>query len=153
MLRSLGAVVVADQPDAGLNPALVHGATGPNVPSYAGVAAIAADLPALRPDELADVLIATSHEGTAVVADAMGEGTTLLAATSVRQFRPAFGAGSRARHVAAGAADLTDIAGRSLRCDVDTLADLAAAQMLGLGVESSRVVSDRRLLDAAVRAD
>ena len=153
VMRALGAIVVPDLPDAGLNPALVHGAAGPDIPAHSGVAAIAADLPALRSDELADILRATSAYGSAVVADAAGEGTTLLAAASVEGFRPQFGPGSRARHVTGGAADLTDLAGASLRCDVDTLADLAAARLLGLGEASRRVVADHRLLDAAVRAD
>jgi 2-phospho-L-lactate/phosphoenolpyruvate guanylyltransferase len=153
VLRDLGAVVVPDRPDAGLNPALVHGATVPAVPMGAGVAALAADLPALRPGELADVLAATSQHGVVVVADAAGRGTTLLAATSVERFRPAFGEGSRARHVAAGAFDLSDSAGHSLRCDVDTLADLSVASSLGLGPASARVVQDRHLLDRVSQAD
>jgi len=152
LLRALGAVVAPDLPDAGLNPALRHGASVPEVPDDVGVAAIAADLPALRPDELADLLAASAEVGVAVVADAAGEGTTLLAATTADRFRPEFGPGSRARHVAGGAVDLTDTAGRSLRCDVDTLADLMAAQALGLGSETSRVVRDRQLHDAVGRA-
>jgi 2-phospho-L-lactate guanylyltransferase len=153
VLRELGAVVVPDQPDAGLNPALVHGAAVPQVPSDAGVAALAADLPALRPDELAGVLDTTASHGIVVVADAAGSGTTLLAATSATQFRPAFGEGSRARHVAGGAFDGTDDAGPSLRCDVDTLADLAVAAALGLGRASEQVVRDRHLLDRIAQAD
>ena len=153
VLRDLGAVVVPDLPDAGLNPALVHGATVPEVPPDAGVAALAADLPALRGEELAAVLEATSSHGVVVVADAAGAGTTLLAATSAAEFHPAFGEGSRVRHVAAGAFDLTDAAGASLRCDVDTLADLAAASMLGLGPVSARVVRDRHLLERVAPSD
>lgn len=153
VLRSLGAVVVPDRPNAGLNPALRHGATVSEVPTGAGVAAIAADLPALQPRELADLLANASEPGVVVVADAAGEGTTLLAATVGDRFRPEFGPGSRARHVAGGAVDLSDTAGPSLRCDVDNLVDLAAAQALGLGPECSRVVRDRRLLDAVVQAD
>ena len=153
LLLSLGALVVPDRPDAGLNPALQHGATVPEVPSGVGVAALAADLPALRPDELAEVLGSASYDEVLVVADASGDGTTLLAATTADLFRPAFGSGSRARHVDAGAVDLTDEAGASVRRDVDTMADLAAADLLGLGPDSSRVVRDRRLLDGARRAD
>lgn len=153
LLRALGAVVVPDQPDAGLNPALRHGAAVSEVPAGVGIAAIAADLPSLRPDELADLLAAANDRGSAVVADAAGGGTTLFAAEAVDRFRPQFGPDSRARHVAGGAVDLTDTAGRTLRCDVDTLADLVVADALGLGPESSRVVRDRRLLDATVRAD
>ena len=153
VLRELGAIVIPDRPDAGLNPALRHGATVPEVPAEAGVAAIAADLPALQPGELAALLAASSDHGVAVVADAAGEGTTLLAATAVDLFRPEFGPGSRDRHVAGGAVDLTESAGPSLRCDVDTLADLLAARAIGLGPESSRVVQDRHLLQHVVQAD
>ena len=153
VLRDLGAVVVPDRPDAGLNPALVHGASAAEVPAGAGVAALAADLPALRPQELRDVLAAAGDYGLVVVADAAGGGTTLLAATAADRFVPAFGAGSRARHVAAGAVDLTEAAGDSLRRDVDTLADLVAAHVLGLGPASAQVVRDRHLLDAVARAD
>jgi 2-phospho-L-lactate guanylyltransferase len=153
VLQGLGAVVVPDRPDAGLNPALLHGATVPEVPPGAGVAALAADLPALRPDDLAAVLMETSRHGVVVVADSAGAGTTLLAATSVESFRPSFGDRSRGRHVAAGAFDLTDSAGRSLRCDVDTIEDLAAAHALGLGPASARVVADHGLVEMPARAD
>jgi 2-phospho-L-lactate guanylyltransferase len=145
VLRTLGAVVVPDSPDAGLNPALVHGASVSEVPGGVGVAAIAADLPALRPHELADVLTAASRHGVVVVADAGGDGTTLLAAADPERFRPAFGVNSRARHVAAGAVDLTDSAGPSLRTDVDTLADLDAAAALGLGPATEAAVHRRQL--------
>jgi 2-phospho-L-lactate guanylyltransferase len=153
VLQALGALVVPDRPDAGLNPALRHGATVPEVPADAGVAALAADLPALRPDDLADVLEATARHGVVVVADASGVGTTLLAAADVAQFHPRFGTDSRARHAAAGAVDLSASAGASLRRDVDTLADLATAASLGLGPASSRVVRDHGLVDVARQAD
>ncbi len=49
-LRALGADVVADAPDAGLNPALVHGAVeAKRRHPDTGVGALSADLPALRP--------------------------------------------------------------------------------------------------------
>ena len=153
VLRALGAVVVPDRPDAGLNPALQHGATVPEVPVGAGVAALAADLPALRPEDLAEVLESTAQHGVVVVADAAGAGTTLLAAAEASRFRPMFGAGSRARHLAAGAVDLSDWAGLSLRSDVDTIADLTTAFALGLGPETTRVVQAHDLVDRATRAD
>ncbi|MGH3738103.1 MAG: 2-phospho-L-lactate guanylyltransferase, partial [Micromonosporaceae bacterium] len=50
----LGAATVADLPDAGLNPALEYGARqAARRRPTAGVAALGADLPALRPAELA----------------------------------------------------------------------------------------------------
>jgi 2-phospho-L-lactate guanylyltransferase len=153
VLQSLGALVVPDKPDAGLNPALRHGAAVAEVPADVGIAALAADLPALRPGELAALLESASYDGVLVVADASGEGTTLLAAGTAGLFDPAFGPGSRAKHIAAGARDRTDDAGPSLRRDVDTMADLSAAAVLGLGPASRRVVLDRRLLDTDGQAD
>lgn len=147
-LRRLGATVVADEPDAGLNPALVHGARAAGVPADHPVAALSADLPALRATDLADVLaaaaahIAVGRATSFVVADANGTGTTLLAAATREHLRPAFGAQSRAAHITAGAVDLTDAAGASLRRDVDTLADLRHAAALGLG-GATRGVLDR----------
>lgn len=153
VLRALGAVVVPDRPDAGLNPALQHGAKVAEVPAGAGVAALAADLPALRPEDLANVLEATAQHGVVVVADAAGAGTTLLAAAEAARFEPMFGTESRARHVAAGAVDLSESAGLSLRCDVDTIADLTTAYRLGLGPATTHVVQAHDLVDLATRAD
>ena len=141
-LQALGARVVRDEPDAGLNSALVHGAAELRraVAVSGGVAALSADLPALRPAELAAVLAAASGAAGAVVADASGTGPTLLMAGPGAPFRPAFGADSRAAHVAAGALDLTGIAGPSLRRDVDTLADLRTAHLLVCGPAPTAVV-------------
>ena len=133
-LGRLGAVVIADEPAAGLNPALVFGA------GYAdsqwpgrGRAAMAGDLPALRPGELTIALEAAGRAGEAFVPDAAGTGTTLYAAGPGVAFQPGFGLGSRDRHLAAGAAelDLPELIG--LRQDVDTPADLRRAASLGLG--------------------
>ncbi len=64
----LGAEVIGDVPDAGLNPALAYAATlvrpkGATA-TLPGVAALAADLPALRPAELTDALRAASSPTT-----------------------------------------------------------------------------------------
>jgi 2-phospho-L-lactate guanylyltransferase len=139
-LRGLGAVVIADEPASGLNPALLHGA------SYAdarwpgrGRAAMAGDLPALRPAELALALAAAGDAaggaaGTAAfVPDAAGTGTTLYAAGPGIPFSPAFGPGSRRRHRDGGAAEL-DLPGLpGLRQDVDTPGDLRLAAAIGVG--------------------
>lgn len=133
-LGGLGAVVIADDPAAGLNPAMVFGA------SYAdtrwpgrGRAAMAGDLPALRPAELTAALEAAGEAGEAFVPDAAGTGTTLYAVGPGVDFRPGFGPGSRDRHLAAGAAELNLPELRGLRQDVDTPADLRRAVDLGLG--------------------
>jgi 2-phospho-L-lactate guanylyltransferase len=133
-LRELGALVIPDEPRDGLNAALRHGAAFAAARwPRCGTAALSADLPALRPAELARALDAAAAWPTAFVADAAGDGTTLYTAAPGAAFRPAFGLASRARHAAGGAAELelADIPG--LRRDVDTPADLRGAAALGLG--------------------
>jgi len=132
-MRQLGATVVADEPDAGLNPALRHGADVAAGQTELGVVALSSDLPALTAAALDDVLSAAGSAPMAVVADVAGTGTTLVVASSAATFAPSFGAGSWQRHRDAGAVDLTDRADARLRRDVDTLADLAEAAALGCG--------------------
>ncbi|HVM28062.1 MAG TPA: 2-phospho-L-lactate guanylyltransferase [Mycobacteriales bacterium] len=129
-LSALGAQVTPDLPRRGLDAALVHGARvlRADQPGL-GVAAVAADLPALRPEDLTAVLSAV--RGRAVVADAAGRGTTLLAAGPGRELQPAFGGSSLRRHLGAGAVLVEAPAG--VRRDVDTPADLEAALRLGVG--------------------
>jgi 2-phospho-L-lactate guanylyltransferase len=143
---ALGARVLPDEPRAGLNAALTFGAgyayrenrgTGP-------VAALAADLPALRPAELAAALAAaTAGPGRSYVADASGSGTTLLAAPTGPELEPRFGPGSAATHAASGARPLRGD-WPSLRRDVDTRADLAEAARLGLGPRTDALLGRRR---------
>ncbi|MFE9441333.1 2-phospho-L-lactate guanylyltransferase [Streptomyces sp. NPDC006602] len=133
-LGSLGARIVSDEPSGGLNAALAHAAavvreTRPE----SAVAALNADLPALRPLELARVLDAATEFRRAFLPDAATIGTTLLTAREGEELLPAFGMDSRARHRASGAAELTLDAVDSVRQDVDTGADLRAALALGVG--------------------
>ena len=128
----LGALAIPDTPGAGLNAALAHGAGSVGDPR-APVAALPADLPALRPAEIQAALAAAHLAGrSAFVPDAAGTGTVLLTAPSVRALAPAFGPGSANRHLAAGIQPLTDPY-PGLQCDVDTPADLIRATRLGLG--------------------
>lgn len=145
----LGAIVLADEPGAGLNEALHHGAghARSRWPDR-GVAAMAADLPALRPCELTTALTEAGRLSVAFVPDAAGTGTTLYAAVPGAQFRPRFGPLSRRQHLAAGAAE---IAGRGqlagLRRDVDTVSDLRLAASLGLGPRTLAVLAvDHQIL-------
>jgi len=140
LLGGLGAEVTADDPDAGLNPALAHGAdllraADPGL----GVATVSADLPALREADLRSVL-AHVGDGRAFVTDLEGSGTTLLAAGSGHVLAPAFGPASRQAHLASGAALL--VAGRSLRCDVDTPAHLLTALALGVGHHTAKAAAE-----------
>jgi 2-phospho-L-lactate guanylyltransferase len=141
-LAGLGAVIIEDQPAAGLNPALVFGADYSDArwPGR-GRAAMAGDLPALRPAELALVLVRAATAGEAFVPDAAGTGTTLYAAGPGVPFRPAFGLGSRDRHLAAGAVELDLPELRGLRQDVDTPGDLQLAADLGLGPRTSAALA------------
>jgi 2-phospho-L-lactate/phosphoenolpyruvate guanylyltransferase len=134
VLGRLGARVVADEPDAGLNAALVHGARAAVAadPSC-GVAAISADLPALKPAELDRALRRAARWPQAIVADAAGAGTTLYTTRPGVPFMPMFGPGSRLRHVAAGAREIAGADLPGLCRDVDTAADLGEAAGLGLG--------------------
>ena len=142
-LRELGAQVIPDEPRDGLNAALRHGAAiaARSWPA-SGTAALSADLPALRPAELARALEAAAVWPNAFVADSAGDGTTLYTAAPGVAFRPAFGLASRARHAAGGAAELelTDIPG--LRRDVDTPADLRGAAELGLGPRTAPLATE-----------
>jgi 2-phospho-L-lactate guanylyltransferase len=141
----LGAEVITDVPDAGLNPALAYAATlvRPRgvTATLPGVAALPADLPALRTSELTaalrqaeEVAAAARRRGTgrSFVADASGAGTVLLAAPPGALLEPCFGPGSAAAHSSSGATELTGD-WPSLRHDVDTAADLAEAFVLGVG--------------------
>ncbi|MGW2638005.1 2-phospho-L-lactate guanylyltransferase [Streptomyces sp. NPDC001348] len=133
-LAALGARIVPDEPESGLNAALAHGAgavraSRPETP----LAALNADLPALRPHELSRVLSAAAEFPRAFLPDAAEAGTTLLAAATGQELHPAFGLDSRARHRASGAAELLLDAVESVRQDVDTGEDLRAALALGVG--------------------
>lgn len=135
-VTAAGATVTAD-PGAGLNAAFRHGAAaaGPR----AAVAGVTADLPALRPAELAAALRATDGV-RGFVADAPGGGTVLLAAPVGVPLAPRFGPGSAGAHAASGALPL---AGDwpSLRRDVDTAADLTAAARLGVGPRTGALLA------------
>jgi 2-phospho-L-lactate guanylyltransferase len=138
---------VPDRPERGLNAALAHAATAARERwPGCGVAAMSADLAALRPAELRDALLAAPPRGRGVVADATGSGTVLLTAAPVAPLRPQFGPRSHAAHVGAGAVDLTVTLGSAvsgLRQDVDTLRDLTAARRLGVGPATAGVLSRR----------
>ncbi|WP_069884998.1 2-phospho-L-lactate guanylyltransferase [Streptomyces luteocolor] len=137
-LTALGARIVLDLPGKGLNAALRHGTAAVRAerPDIA-VAALNADLPALRPQELARALDGAAPFARAFVPDAAGIGTTLLTAAAGEDPRPAFGPGSRARHAASGAVELSLDGVDSVRQDVDTGEDLMAALSLGVGARTA----------------
>ncbi|QIG39523.1 2-phospho-L-lactate guanylyltransferase [Microbacterium sp. 4R-513] len=95
-------------------------------------AALLADLPALRPGDLADALEAALGHPRAVVADAEERGSTLVTAAPGVRWASAFGRDSFEQHLSLGCEALPVPAGSSLRRDVDTPDHLAAAAELGL---------------------
>jgi 2-phospho-L-lactate guanylyltransferase len=104
------------------------------------VGALTGDLPSLRTGELSAVLqLAAAIGGRSFVPDAAGTGTTLLLAGTDGVLDPLFGGDSRGRHARSGAAELFG-AGRSVRQDVDTLADLEAALRLGVGAHTAHEI-------------
>ncbi len=103
--------------------------------------ALCADLPALRPEELATALDACDPDAMSFVADRQGVGTTAVVAPTLETFRPAFGPGSRQRHLDAGAHEVDGVDVPSLRRDVDDRDDLAEAMRLGVGRRTSLVAT------------
>jgi 2-phospho-L-lactate guanylyltransferase len=142
MAASLDALVVADAPDSGLNPALVHGAAAALL-AWPGtrVAALSSDLPALVSAELELALKSAGGLAQAFVADQEGTGTTLLTSATLHGFRPAFGASSAKAHRESGAVELDHPGLRTVRRDVDTEADLREALVLGLGPRTLEVLA------------
>lgn len=135
-----GIQVVTDEPRAGINAALVHGAEGARVRRGEGLAALAADLPALRTAELRLALSLAAAHPQAFVPDAAGTGTTLYTSWAMDGFAPTFGPGSAAAHAAH--AQKLDASGlRGLRRDVDTIEDLRSAVDLGLNERTAQVVA------------
>lgn len=141
-LSAIGAEVTGDDPDAGLNPALEHGAelAARHRPGTS-VGTLAADLPALRPAELAVALRNAAGHRRSFVRDAEGSGTTLLLARVAGDLRPMFGPGSASRHAGSGGHEIAADALPSLRRDVDTAADLDAALLLGVGPWTARALA------------
>jgi 2-phospho-L-lactate guanylyltransferase len=139
-----GAQLLPDEGGGDLNRALYHASLRVRLvdPDLA-VAAMCADLPSLLTEDLTDAL-AAGLTSRWFVADAAGTGTTMLAAGPGIDLDPHFGAGSARRHEESGAtpvrAELS-----SLRRDVDTEDDLAAARELGVGEHTARALGAGRL--------
>jgi len=145
-LAEAGATVIPDGTTDDLNGSLSQAAAElrRRDPSL-GVVGLCADLPALRAEELTRVLAAVPEDRMSFVEDADGVGTTAVIAPRDTEFRPRFGARSGLAHTDAGAwpVDLGDVP--SVRRDVDTPADLAAALELGVGPETWSVATGTRL--------
>ncbi len=153
-MRDLGAEVVPDG-TSDLNGTLVQAAAEMHRrdPSLL-LAAVCADLPALRPDELARAFDAAHPVRMSFVCDEERTGTTAVIAPRLDAFHPLFGEGSRRQHLQAGAFEIDGIDVPGLRRDVDGPSDLGAALRLGVGFRTSLVTTALRLrpLQATVSA-
>ncbi|MGW5052106.1 2-phospho-L-lactate guanylyltransferase [Actinokineospora sp. NPDC004072] len=130
-LAGTGAECVDERGLPGLNAALRFGARLLRERDPGSVvAALQADLPALRPADL-DAAAAEAAGRRAYVPDHAGTGTVALLSAAGGPLAPRFGPGSAARHAETAVA--VGFGLTALRQDVDTPADLAAAAALGLG--------------------
>ncbi|MFN8077059.1 MAG: 2-phospho-L-lactate guanylyltransferase [Kineosporiaceae bacterium] len=143
---ALGARVVREaRAQGGLDAAVTLGVARARGSGAGPLAVLLADVPALTPADLAAALDAVAvavPEGCAVVPDAEGTGTVLLAAPRGRLVRPSFGVGSAAAHEAAGAVRL-ELDVPRLRGDVDDADGLERALALGVGPRTAAALAAR----------
>ncbi len=135
-LASAHAALVEADPGAGLNVAVHAGLRrleAEHGPGPTGV--LLADLPALRPEELAAALGHAARHRRAFVPDADGTGTVLLTARAGVPLEPRFGPGSAQAH--AGSAERLELDLPTLRTDVDDDASLRRALDLGVGMHTA----------------
>ncbi|QEW04460.1 2-phospho-L-lactate guanylyltransferase [Microbacterium lushaniae] len=131
--------IVREVDAAGLDAAIALGAqaAGQGAPR----AALLGDLPALRSVDLDAALGAAGSVERGLVPDAEGTGSTLVTARPGAVWTTAFGEDSAARHRLLGCTDLDVPEDSTLRRDVDTPAQLAAAEALGLGPRTAALLS------------
>jgi 2-phospho-L-lactate guanylyltransferase len=128
--RGHGALVVDDPREESHSAAAVLGVREAVRRGYERVLLVPGDCPALDPAELGALLAARSPESEVVVVpDRHGTGTNALLLSPPDVIEPAFGPGSRDRHV--GLAEAAGVAVRvaempTLGLDVDTAEDLDA---------------------------
>lgn len=134
-----GAHVIEESTDSGTDPlgaAVLQGvawaqSNHPDRP----LAVVPADLPALTSDDLGSLLRDSSGLPLAFVADANGDGTTVLIASSPSDLRAGYGPSSAERHRSYGAVELTAPGG--MRRDVDEFRELLEAHTFGLGTNTA----------------
>ena len=152
------AEVVADKRDLGQSHAALLGVARAAELRADRVVLVPGDCPALDPAELRSLLAeAPPAPSVVVVPDRHGTGTNALVLSGPRVIEPAFGPGSRDRHVAAAeaagaAVEVREV--RSLGLDVDTPDDLdalrAALAAHAGGAPATRAALERLLRDDAV---
>ncbi len=140
--RELGAEVLFDatpptEPDP-LNTA-VRFAWAEVSRQTANTVVLQGDLPALRTHELTDAVTHARAHRRSFVPDRPGTGTAALFAFGT-PLDPLLGRDSARLHRDSGAVELTG-AWPGLRCDIDTVEDLEAARLLGVGAATTRAIS------------
>jgi 2-phospho-L-lactate guanylyltransferase len=143
---SASAEVVPDPADEGHVEAALAGIARAEVEGAECVVLLPGDCPLLDPRELDRLLTGVPDPYVAIVPDRHGEGTNALVLTPPTAIRPAFGEGSRARHVAAAREAGVPFAVEglaSLALDLDTPADLVALtrEIEGSGGGAARTAS------------
>ena len=138
LAAAAGAEVVPDPQDAGHVEAALAGIARAEVEGAGCVVLLAGDCPLLDPRELDRLLTGVPERYVGIVPDRHGSGTNALVLSPPGAIVPAFGEGSRARHVAAARAagipfEVEELA--SLGLDLDTPADVVA---LTRALESQR---------------
>lgn len=124
-----GAEVVPDPEDAGHVEAALAGIARAEVEGAEQVVLLAGDCPLLDPRELDRLLTAVPDRYVGIVPDRHGTGTNALLLSPPNAIVPAFGEGSKARHVEAARAagipfSLENLP--SIELDLDTPADVIA---------------------------
>jgi 2-phospho-L-lactate guanylyltransferase len=140
---SAAAEVVPDPADEGHVEAALAGIARAEVEGAECVVLLPGDCPLLDPRELDRLLTGVPDPYVAIVPDRHGDGTNALVLTPPTAIRPAFGEGSRARHVGAAREAGVPYAVEelaSLALDLDTPADLVA---LTRRIEGSRGAAPR----------
>jgi 2-phospho-L-lactate guanylyltransferase len=129
---------IGEGDERGLDAAI---ATGMRAAGPAPRAALLGDLPALRAADLDIALEAAESVERGLVPDAEGSGSTLVTARAGAVWVSGFGEDSAARHRLLGCTDLQILADSTLRYDVDTAEQLAAASALGLGPRTAALLA------------
>jgi 2-phospho-L-lactate guanylyltransferase len=139
----LGARILPDPTPAGHPDPLNNAVTAAEslvLRTTPNVIVLQGDLPALQPEELSEAIAGARAYPRSFVSDRHGSGTSALFAFGV-PLDPHLGTNSAALHRNSGAIELTG-SWPGLRCDIDTPADLEAAQLLGMGT-ATRHATDR----------
>jgi 2-phospho-L-lactate guanylyltransferase len=127
--EGVGAEVVPDPGEGGHPEAALAGIARAEQLGAECVALLPGDCPLLEPRELDRLLTGFPASYVAIVPDRHGTGTNALVLAPPRAIRPAFGEGSRARHVAAAREAGVPFAVEelsSLALDLDTPVDIVA---------------------------